>query len=239
MPHGAAATAPPADDGWQFALAPYLWAVSQKGDITAKGHKGEVDLGFDDILSNLDVALLLSAEARQGDTVLRLDQSYLAVSDEVKQGPVEIEASQRAYFATIKVGQALGDGPEAPIVFVGARYWNLGLDVELKAVGGPTLSSADGSQDWWDPLVAAEKRWELDDRWSLVAGADVGGFGVGDGSDSTWQAALLFSRKTDSGGSVVMGWRHLSIDRSDGSGPDRFEFDMRISGPLFGWAFRF
>jgi len=225
-------------DDWTFSVAPYLWAISQKGKITARGNKADVDVSFNDILDTLDSTFLLTVGARKGDTVFRVDQNYLLVSDDQKVNGVRVDAEQQTYFATLKAGQALGDGAEAPIVFIGARYWNLDLDIEA-FTGGTKVADFSGNKHWWDPLVGAEKQVPLDGPWSLVFSGDVGGFGIGTASEMTWQATALALREMEGGGALGFGWRHLSIDYSRGHGNDRFEFDLRVSGPLVGWIFRF
>ncbi len=228
---------PPRDD-WTFSAAPYLWAIGQQGDLNLRGNKADIDVEFDDILDNLDSAFLLMLGARKGDTVFRVDQDYLKISDDMVVGPARVDAEQATYIATIKAGQVFGEGAEAPIVFIGARYWNLDLDIEAFTAGTKVLDT-DGNKHWWDPLIGFEKHVAFDGPWSLTLSGDVGGFGIGTSSEKTWQATVLALRETESGGALGVGWRHMSVDYSRGTGADRFEYDVRISGPLLGWLFRF
>ena len=39
-----AAEEKPAENGWKFHVAPYLWAISMKGNVTVKGLEADVDL---------------------------------------------------------------------------------------------------------------------------------------------------------------------------------------------------
>jgi hypothetical protein len=238
MPNDSSSADAAQADEWRFAIAPYLWAVSMDGDVTVKGNKAEVDLSFDEIFKKLDVGVLIAAEARQGDMVYQLDQTYLALSDDEKAGGVRVDADIAMYLGTLKMGHYVADGPEAPMVFVGARYWHLDMDVEAKA-GGATIARSKGDQDWWDALVGVEKRWILDDRWSVVGKGLVGGFGLGDASDTMWDATVLATRQSDAGNTFAVGWRHLVVDKDRGSGAKKFELDANISGPIIGWAFRF
>ncbi|MFA9420997.1 MAG: hypothetical protein ACERLB_12675, partial [Gammaproteobacteria bacterium] len=51
-----------ADNGWQFAIAPYLWGSDVSGQ-TQRGQPIDVDIG--DIVDNLESALMVSFEARK------------------------------------------------------------------------------------------------------------------------------------------------------------------------------
>jgi hypothetical protein len=50
-------------DEWQFTVAPYLWALEMNGDVGIGGNKSEVKMGFNDILDDLNVALMFDIEA--------------------------------------------------------------------------------------------------------------------------------------------------------------------------------
>jgi hypothetical protein len=50
---------------------------------------------------------------------------------------------------------------------------------------------------------------------------------------------LLAVRTSEGGGQFVAGWRHLAVRKTSRSGAARFEFEIRFTGPVFGWIFRF
>ncbi len=60
-------------DGWEFSLAPYLWAVGLDGDITVKGTSQSVDVDFDELLDEVDYAVQLHFEAKKRDWSLIVD----------------------------------------------------------------------------------------------------------------------------------------------------------------------
>lgn len=242
VPAGAPGTFRPADpaeaDEWRFAVVPYVWAIALNGSVRAKGVKAKVDMDFQDVLDVLDAAVLVVAEARKGEIVLRLDQQYMSVSESAKTNGLRAEADMDLYMGTFKVGTPITDEPDAPLVFVGTRYWNFSTRASLKT-GGVTLASGKDSTSWWDPLVGAEATLPIDDKWSILAAGEVGGFGIGDASDSTWGASLLASRKSDNGDNFLIGWRYLTVDKTEGSGAGKTELDVSMSGPIVGYAFRF
>ena len=54
------------DSTWEFTITPYLWMTGIDGDVTVKGRDAEVDVGFDDILDDLDIAALAHFIAKRG-----------------------------------------------------------------------------------------------------------------------------------------------------------------------------
>ena len=46
-----AAEEKPTESGWEFQVAPYLWAISMNGNVTVKGLEADVNVGFKDILN--------------------------------------------------------------------------------------------------------------------------------------------------------------------------------------------
>ena len=77
---------PAPTDTWAFAVRPYLWAPGISGtlkyDIPSSGGGGaNVDLSSY-ILQNLNMALMLSAEARRGNWSVLTDVVYLDVESD-------------------------------------------------------------------------------------------------------------------------------------------------------------
>jgi hypothetical protein len=54
-------------DEWQVRVAPYLWGMSIEGQSTIGTFPPvDIDAGFDDIFSNLNLALVLHTEFNKG-----------------------------------------------------------------------------------------------------------------------------------------------------------------------------
>ena len=233
------------DSPWEFGVAPYIWAVSMKGDAQVQGFPAEIDLDFGDILDRLSFAYQFTLEARKGLSFVRLDQDYMAVYDRQKfsfplPGPgnntvnANVKIESDTYVATLIAGTAISEEEDAPRVFVGTRYWDLEMTLKARS-GGATIVRQTGSQNWFDALVGAEKKWTINDRWGIVALGDYGGFGIGEASDKTWQAYLLASRQSDAGNNLIFGWRHVDVDNSRSD----FKYDVYFTGPIVGYVFRF
>ena len=136
-------------------------------------------------------------------------------------------------------------------VYGGARAWWQQGDAQLAVsgtfnIGGLTRNAdgtftASGNVNWIDPLVGARLRHQFGHGLDLSVSGDVGGFDVG--SKFSWQALATlnyeFLKKNDVSWSGMIGYKALSVDYSQGSGLNHYEYDMVMYGPIFGITARF
>jgi len=242
-PAAAAEEKPDAQRGWEFQVMPYLWAISMNGDAAVKGQKADVDVSFSDIWDELNLAFMLEYEARKGRWGLWGNTIYanLGKSNAEVSG-LEIEPTVKALWQGAGGFYRLGtwdftDAPDnnSPSVTVdtyfGARYTYLDLSLDLKGA-----DNVDGDKHWVEPLVGVRTRWDLSERWIINLTGDIGG--VAFGSDFAWDALGLvgyrFSLFGENNASAFAGYRALSQDYTDGSGDDKFEWDVTLYGPVLG-----
>jgi len=185
----------PVSEEWSFQLAPYLWFIALDGDVTVRGQKSSVDLGFDDIVQKLNVGTMIEGEVRYGRFGAFALTTYADLSDNASGEILKLKADVKTFWLEGGVYYRLGpwvveDGASGHPVsvtldpYVGARYTY--LDLELDFDPGPNPSD---DHDWVDPIVGARTLLDLSDRWSITAFGDIGGFNVG--SDFSWHAAGL------------------------------------------------
>lgn len=237
LPANGQSTAP-ADAGWQFAVAPYVWAAGIKGNLATLPPAPPIaaDASFAEIIENLDVAFMLLAEARHDRFVALLDITYTRLSLKADTpGPLfgDAEMVSTAMFATLTGGYRVISEPAGFVEpFAGARLWHLDTDVKLKS---GLLQGRKGSESetWVDPVLGIRGRANLGSGIFVSGYADIGGFGLG--SDFSWQvyggAGYEFSSST----SAFAGYRYLSVDYSRNG----FVYDIVQQGPMVGMAFRF
>lgn len=91
------------------------------------------------------------------------------------------------------------------------------------------------SESWIDPLIAARISTQLNDRWSVTAAFDYGGFGIGSASNETWQAIATLGYALNEDWTVMGGYRHLFVDRQN-QGTD---YSLEMTGLIFGATYRF
>jgi hypothetical protein len=237
-PAGAQDTAATAADGWSFGLTPYVWFASLEGDVGAISGlpPASVDAGFDDIIDNTDIALMLAAEARRGRFGIIADLNYLALSaDGDTPGPLfdDAEVETSTVFGTVAgFYQALAHERVSLDALAGARVWYVDTEIDLSAGFLPARSVQD-DEVWADPVVGLRWNAQLGRGFFLAGYADVGGFGVA--SDSTWQLLGTLGYRFNDWFSARAGYRHLDVDYDH----DGFVWDVELSGPIVGATFRF
>ena len=125
--------------------------------------------------------------------------------------------------------------------FFGARYTYLDTKIDFEGVFSSLINNIDEDKSWWEPLIGARTIWDLNKRWVLTLAGDMGG--VAFGSDFAWSASGLigyqFSLFGEDNARVFAGYRALSQDYKDGSGDDKFEWDVTLHGPILGLGIRF
>ncbi len=121
---------------------------------------------------------------------------------------------------------------------IGGRYTYLDNDIDTTGLKSRSFS---GSQDWIDPVIGAHTQWDLTERWNMIFGGTIGGFGVG--SHFAWSAIGLvgyrFNFSKSVTGNVLAGYRALYQNYDTGSGRNQFEWDITMYGPILGLSIGF
>jgi hypothetical protein len=254
-------TGAPEEPVWEIAVVPYAWALSDSGSVTVEGRETDVDVTPSEMISKVNGALMLDLDVRKGRFGGFVNTFYASVGDEES---IRILLDDITFDTDVKMfligaafyyrlgpyglGKATGEGTHRAVAvdpYIGGRYTDLDLTLDITTVnrltGNTTFSSFQDKVDWTDPIVGARTTWDLGKRWDIVAGGDVGGFGVG--SEFTWSATVLgsyrfrFSRHVD--GNLLFGYRALYQDYREGSGSDLFEYKATLHGPVVGLAIEF
>jgi hypothetical protein len=250
-----AAQEKPVESGWEITVAPYMWAISMDGNVTVRGLEAEIDASFNDILDELNFAVMLAYEARKGHWGLWGNTIYSNLGNSDVKGPAglgEIDPSVTAFWQELGGFYRLGNwdladssDKKTPSVtvdtFLGARYTYLDTKIDFEGVFSGFVNNIDEDKSWLEPLLGIRTIWDLNERWVLTMAGDIGG--VAFGSDFAWSASGLFGYQFSLFGQdnarFFAGYRALSQDYTDGSGNDKFEWDVTLHGPILGLGIRF
>ena len=220
-------------EAWTGQLTPYAWGSGLGGQLTpfTGGPTLRIDKSFVEVLEDLDGAAFLSAFARRDRLVLLGDISHARSSKEGRLPPgLPARGELRQSSMTLAAGWRVhDDGALAVDLLGGLRHWDVRAEVAVSAAG----LARSPSESFTDPLLAARANFSLSPRWSLIAYADAGGFGVG--SEQTWQWLLAANLSTRERWVLSFGLRQLAVDYRD-SGT---RLDATLAGPLLGASWRF
>jgi hypothetical protein len=240
-------------DEWTFRVTPYLWAVGMDGDVGLGRATTSVSDSFIDIMQDSDsvMAFMGDFSASKGRWSFFVTPTWAKLgSDDESIGPIKADVTEtitiigfgtKYRVAEWSLADVPGGSPEwanqmvSFDVLAGARYTHLKIELDFDRIG-----SQDKSKDWVDPFIGGVTQIGLTDKLFLKARADVGGFGVG--SDVTWNAFGLLGYHVEPfglNGTLFGGYRGLYQDYTDGSGRNKFEWNMTLHGPVLGLAVTF
>jgi hypothetical protein len=232
-------------EGWsQGAVTIYGWLPGMEG--AQEGPSGEPIVSLDSVsvLDLLDFAFMGTAEIRRDRVGLVFDLEYADLgADGTARGALIPGAD--AASASVDTTLLMATGAAAYRVVEQDRSW---VDV----YGGLRFTSVDAgftarvpaldfrfdrstSADWVDGIVGVRGRMPLGERFGVTGLADVGGFGLGSGSDLTWQVQATLDYSFSERFVGRLGYRYMSIDYDSSD----LKLDIDLSGPLVGltWAF--
>lgn len=217
---------------WSFRVSLYGWLQAVEGDVSARGISTPVDVGIDDVLRNLDTAVMGVVEVGYGRWSFLADSAYveLSVNEPTPFGLIapSFDVNYREFVGNYVIAyEVMKTDCQKLDVYAGARVTWLELEFDL----GPFNRSAD--HGWVDPIIGVRYQAELGHSFFVRSLGDIGGFGVS--SDLTWQAMAGFGYRFNDQCSALLTYRAISTDYSSGD----FEFDVIAHGPLLGLEFKF
>ena len=241
-----------AEETWTD-LAIYLFATGIEGDAQVRNVKAEVDIGFDDILDNLDSGLMGYIEHRRGKWSFIGDIAYLDVSaddstafdtriasDEVE---LDVEFSQPVLegFVGYRIFERDYDTAGLGLdLLVGARYTELEIEFGSEATRlGPIMSESRDNdksldEDWTDAVIGLRLQYGGRKGWGSSFWLD-----FGDGPDSNSRQFIAGATyRSNSNWHYFGGFRYLNLEYDTGSGTSKFDVDLDYSGPIFGASYR-
>jgi len=201
---------------WRIDATAYAWFQGVSGDVTALGHKVNIDASPSDLLSYANFPAQGVVNVLHGRLVAIADASWTPLTVNTAHPSLlplppgmAVEVQYSPVIATAEAGYRVAN-PRGYAVdaLAGARYWYLGATLTLTP--SPTGSSVSKSTDWFDPLVGARVQKALLPRLEGTLLGDVGGFGVGANLDYQVVAALGLTLAPR--WSVDAAWRQIYAD---------------------------
>lgn len=224
---------PPAASGWEFRFAPYLWVQAVEGTVGVRGLEGDVDMGFDDILGDLDFAFMGAFEARNGRWSILTDVNYAELGQDFDPRGVlfsDADFKMQQFVGNITLNYRILENERTAVdLYAGTRLNWIDLDIDVDGVKGGDFGQS-GDDFWADAIVGVRFQTSLGGPWFLRAGGDIG---AGE-SDFTWQAVGLLGYKVSETCNVGLGYRGLGTDYQNGG----FTYDVTAHGPVLGVEWR-
>jgi len=212
-------------NAWSFDLTLYGVAAGMDGDVTVHGIPADLDVGFDDVLKNLEFGAMGRVRVGYDRWAISTDVIYMALGASKNGVSADIDQWMVQPQLEYHVCRSFD-------AYAGARYNNLHGEIR-----GPLGRNPTGTQAWWDPVIGARISLPIVKKLSFDLRGDVGGFGIN--SDLTWQVEPVLNWRFTKWGSVQAGYRLLSTDYETGSGGNKFRYDVLVHGPQLGFTLHF
>ena len=229
-----AAPAAADDDGWHFNVTPYLWFPGVSGTTGALGHYVGVHASPGDLLSNFQIGLMGTVEARKGRLVIPIDALWIHLTNDkglpFDAGVNSVKAGLTETVVTPKIGYRIVDGEKVKIdALVGFRYWYLG---ESLAFQPQLFNGFSKSQSWIDGVAGGKFEFALSPKASMTVAGDAGG----GGSQLDYQAVGILGFRVSRKMVLDLGYRYLYVNYRNNL-PAGFLLDAHTSGAVLGVTF--
>ena len=229
----------PAAGPWMV-VAPYGWMLGMQGMVGVGERAAPVNVTVPDAidkLKDLRGAAQLHVESGYGAFGVIADLTYLRL--DTGAGPVSVD-SRSTLFELLGMYRVVDSGRGAGAVtfdlLAGGRFYRFKNDISGSAFG---FVSAERTATWIDLVVGARAGVQVTDALGVFARGDIGGFGIGHGSEQATNVVVGFEYRCCECASFLGGYRWLNIDRESGLGRDRFALDATLSGPFAAFALQY
>jgi opacity protein-like surface antigen len=221
---------------WSFNVTPYLWVAGVEAETSLPDVPPSTPPEATLFETRIAGGAMLAAQVRYRSVGLWMDFAWLRLDTEAASpGPAFSGVGLQSDFihTTAALSYRLPlKGKFHADVLAGARLWY--VSEEITATGGALPGfNAGGDQTWVDPIVGADLRYDLNDRWSLIAKGTAGGFGAA--ADIGWEALGAVSYRCSDWCSVALGYRYLHEDYAR----ENVTFNTDIHGFILGVGFHF
>ncbi len=240
----------PASD-WRVNFITWAWLLGIEGDIGVRGLTTDVSANFGDVFDASDSLLAFSGRLEFGKDRWGgfIDGIYAKIGVDDVSGPLgfaDIDITNELllidFGATYRIGEWTPNGEAARNsrditldLYAGGRYTKVKLELDPAL-----LASRSGDKEWLDPIIGAKLVLPINKQWHVATNGDVGGFGVE--SDLTWSVTVVLGSDVllfDHPATVYFGYRAIGWDFTEGSGINRFTWDVVLHGPILGFSLLF
>lgn len=245
---------------WTVEVGGYAFIpLSVEGTSTVNGGSVNLDLGPSEIFDLLQFAFSGRIEAWRARSTsdgsafgIVFDGQYVnlglsnsrivggtatqTVRADIRQGIVDLMAGYR--LPSIQTGATSSQRLEFDVL-AGARYNYLRQKIEvIPGLPAPFTVNLGGDRNWVSPVIGARANFIFNDKWNMVFRGDMSGFGVS-GERLSWSLAGIAGYRFTEKAAFRFGYRVYDIDYSDGTGANRFGYDVTQHGPFLGLSYRF
>jgi opacity protein-like surface antigen len=226
---------PTADDGWHFAITPYLWFAGMSGTVDAFGRDISVHVSPGDLLSHFQLGFMAFTEVRKNRVVVPLDFLWIKLQEnkalQFDEGATSVNFNMKQLLLSPRVGYRIVDNEKVKIdTLVGISYWHIQENVNFQPSGlGDNFSP---SLNWVDGIAGMNFEFALSPKAGITIAGDAGG----GGAEVEYQVVGALGFKVSKSVVLDLGYRYLDTNYRTNA-PKLIVFDSHMSGALLGVTF--
>ena len=202
------------------------------GDVVAEAFSERASRQVRDMVSAMDVGKESKAlaAAMQRAMAERVERDIEAAGDSIKG---DVEALKEAIHKSVsaKIDDLKREASAATRWALEEAEKGLAAKID-EGLQEAAEEDPEESIDWVDAYIGARMRWMLTERIYFGLRGDVGGFGIGSGSDLVWQLFGGVGYQCSERIAVEAGWRHFDMDYD----PGHLSMDLYYSGATMGMS---
>ncbi|HSM30814.1 MAG TPA: hypothetical protein VK854_08955 [Woeseiaceae bacterium] len=226
-------------DGVQWLIAPYGWLPGVSVDQSFDDGSGGEDGGGSEVLSKIDFAGMLRAEAAGTRWGAMLDYIYVSLADQASfSAPpfISIRIEGNLDLQVLEVGgfyRRSRENSDIDYLF-GIRNINADIGIVSSRQNFPP-ATVDVNARVTDVYLGARYRRRLGSHWHLGVRGD---YGFGD-SDGTLNLMAVAGFQFNETFGLSFGYRYASIEFEEDVNGSQETTDIVLRGPFVGGTFRF
>lgn len=234
--------APAMAQDWELSASVYGWLPGIDTTIDPVAPDlGKIDASASasDILDALDGAFMGAFTAFNGRWGFTADLVHADLGSDADppRGLVfdDVRTDTELTMVNVKTLYRVAGSPGGFLALTGGlRYYDLSFETEFRRDIGANRKVGKSSA-WTDFTLGVSGYADLSEHWFLAGFADVGGFGIAESSDPSWQVFGTLGYRFNDTWSAELGYRYLSIDKDiDGA-----DVALDMYGAVIGITARF
>jgi hypothetical protein len=228
---------------WSLSFTPYALLAAQSTDVGGQS----IRQSFDDLASITNAGFQFVSTLRYKRLSLSVDGTFATLGTDERQGPATIDLRVKQNIIDLSLGYVIystfskdtdniakGWSIEGTL---GAKSWvndlTIDLSIDFDQLDEPFTRRINESQNWWDLMLGVRTNISLSNKVLLGARLSVGGFGLGNASDFSYDFVYLNVFKVLDYMTINAGFRNFNYQRSD----DGVDTSVNVLGPLLGVSF--
>ncbi|MCG8581473.1 MAG: hypothetical protein MI866_16230 [Bacteroidales bacterium] len=231
---------------WSLAISPYAWLAGNATDVGGE----KLRQSFNDLSSLTNFGFQMATNARYKRFTATVDWTYAHLASSIDNSALTVDANVYQWIVDNKLGYIVYDNikyNEDNVIAgwsieanIGGKYWLNDIDVDYTLLifeNFPINGNIKEKQDWWDLMLGLKSKFILSKSVLLSVSGDVGGFGIGNSSDFTWDFTYANTFKVSNLVLVSAGYRSFRYKRTEGSGENEVKTKVHAYGPFIGVSF--